>query len=264
MSIAFVPPSDSSSLCALQTQLAKVGLNLVGVADVAEFDRAQSLERRVRAHFPHCRAALLVGSGGSDFWARVCGATAGPAGREQLRACCEQVSQQLVEMFARRGLHAEVVFPDAKPKLNLVTLAEHAELGVVSPVSGWLLHPRFGPWLTISFALLFDAPPFVGQAPRTLAAAFQPCAGCDQPCKSACPAGVGGGSVIDMQRCAEHRHAGGCADACEMQRVCPQGAQHRFCAEEEAHRQQSRLWQLQKQFGLGWWQVVPRAVRQWL
>lgn len=261
MAPALPTPFAPRSFGELQVQLGALGLNLVGIADVDKFDASQPCRRRVRERFPACRAALVVGSGGGAFWQRACGSNGEPVPpREQ----CAQVGEQLLAWCRSLGLSAELVYADDRAALNMLQLAEQADLGVVSPVSGWLLHPRFGPWLSLCFAVLLDRPPFSAPAPRGLAAEFQPCACCDQRCIQACPAGAAPfGSAL--QRCAEHRHSGGCADACEMRLACPQGAHYQSQAEqEEAYRQQSRLHRLQKDYGLGWWQIVPRVVRRYL
>lgn len=259
MAPALPTPFAPQSFSELQVQLATVGLNLVGLVDVVEFDSAESCEQRVKDRFPFCRAALVVGSGGGEFWSRACAHGPVPV-REQ----CAQVSDQLLDWCRNQGMRAEVVYGDERVRHNMLKLAEQSDLGVVSPVSGWLLHPRYGPWLTLCFVVLLDRLPFGKPAPRTVAAEFQPCASCDQRCVQACPAGANSFGAA-LQRCAEYRYSGGCADACEMRLACPVGAHYQSGAEaEESYRQQRRLHQLQVEYGLGWWQIVPWVVRRLL
>jgi hypothetical protein len=117
--------------------------------------------------------------------------------------------------------------------------------------------------VSFRFALLLEGVAPSKSLSRLPLSDFHPCAGCDQRCVKACPAEVCvGGAVFAFDRCATHRHAGGCATGCEMRRACPCGAEHRYGAEEEAVRHAATLRGLERHYGLGWWQIVPRWARQ--
>jgi hypothetical protein len=260
------PPAPALSLGLLTDQLAPVGLNLVGITTALAFDRTQPSGRRVRDVVPHCGTIIVVASGGREFWDRMWHDLGQPAPPPQawsrpIEDRCARTSSDVVAWLANHGVVARAVCARTHPRLNLVQMAEVAGLGVVSPVSEWLLHPQYGPWLSVRFALLVDGTPFGTKFPRPIAGEYQPCAGCDQPCVAACPAAVCHDGDVDHGRCATWRHGGGCMAGCEMRRACPRGVEHRFDPAEERFRHAYALFDMQRQFGLGGWRFVPQWLR---
>ncbi len=257
------------ALGSITERMLPLGLNLVGATAAEAFDRTQPSGRRVRELATGCGTVVVVASGGREFWQRMqldSGSIAGPTPRSPrpVDDRCAKASRDVAGWLATQGVVAHAVCPRRHPALNFSQLAEMAGLGVVSPVSDWLLNPHFGPWLSVRFALLIDGTPFGAAFPRSIAGEYQPCAGCDQPCVRACPANACCGGSMDRERCATSRHAGGCASGCEMKRACPQGVEHRFGADEEVFRQAEGLVHLRKEFGLGVWGFVPRDLRSLL
>ena len=262
------PPSDQSAVLGeLGERLRASGLNVLGGVDGREFDRTQPSGRRAQELAPGCGTIIVAGSGGSEFWRRMQAAQNGGGwGRatwtRAISAWSQAVCADAQRWLRGRGILAHVAYPGGRRPLNFVQLAEAAGLGTVSPVSGWLLHPEYGPWVSFRFALLVEGVAEVAALPRVVGADFQPCTGCDQRCVQACPVQVCcGGGVFAFDRCASHRHTGGCSSGCEMRRACPCGAEHRHAPEEEAVRHAATLRGLQRHYGLGWWQVVPRWAR---
>jgi hypothetical protein len=174
-------------------------------------------------------------------------------------SCARRGSEGRARLGAQ-GLHATHVCPTRNPALNFVQMAETAGLGVVSPVADWLMHPSYGPWVSVRFALLLDGAP-LGTAFQRQAGEYQPCAGCHRPCVGACPGDACAGGVFAIQRCAAHRHGGGCTFGCYMKQACPAGVDHRYADAEQRARQANSLLVLQRQFGLGWWKLVPKSMR---
>lgn len=258
-------PRPALTLGSLTECIRPFGLNLVGAITAEAFDRTQPSERRVRTLAPGCGTVVVIGSGGREFWERLELDARRPwssfVAYRPVEERCALASRQATAWLASRGVSALAVSPRQQPMLNFPQLAEMAGLGVVSPVSNWLLNPQYGPWLTVNFALLVDSLPFGSGFPRAIAGEYQPCAGCHQPCVRACPAGACGGGSFDREVCGSWYHGGGCASGCDMKRACPQGAAHRFGAVEERLRHAEASADLVRDLGLGGWRrFMPRGL----
>jgi len=259
-------PVPAITLRSLHERLAPTGLNLVGAVLAEDFDRTQPSGRRVCELAPRCGSVVVVASGGRDFWQHMRAATGAPTrpphgDYQPISERCATLSAELQAWLARHGVKSSVACPARHPNLNFVQLAEVAGLGVVSPVADWLMHPDYGPWVSVRFAMLLDGTPLGASLHRRVSGEFQPCLGCHQPCVPACPVDACAGGAFDVGRCTAHRCAGGCASRCEMKRACPCGAAHRYGEEEERFRQASALLSLPRAQPPGWWRFVPRGLR---
>ena len=135
---------------------------------------------------------------------------------------------------------------DDRHTLNFRQLGEMAGFGVISPVIGHLLHPEFGPWVSLRAAIVCGGAPF-GPVDAAPLADFEPCNVCKRPCVAACPAGVyDDADRPALVRCADWRIAGGCEGRCESLRACPIGAEHRYSPEEEAFRQAYSMFRIRR------------------
>jgi hypothetical protein len=136
----------------------------------------------------------------------------------------------------------------------------HGHRGTVSPVIHRLLHPRYGPWVSVRAALLLRGQPFGPIADAAISATFQPCSTCARPCLQACPAQVhDGAGHSSFDRCHEPRAAGGCTDCCQVVRTCPIGSSERAPADVERARHGEEREQLQRRHGRGLWSTLRRT-----
>ena len=241
---------------------ARNGLNLLGVVDARRFDRSQPKELRTAATLPGCGTVLAVGTAGRSFWAEF--QQQGVAAALDARAA-EVLVDASVDAFVDqvRRLKGRVrrVGPE-DGRLNFGHLAEAAGFGIVSPVSGMVLHPEFGPWMKVRAAVLLEGRPFGAVRDASLSARFKPCCSCDRPCVSACPSGaLDGLGGNDRAQCADHRAVGGCASLCSARGACPVGADHADRPELPLHAHSVDLATLQRRYGRGWWRFVPRSLR---
>lgn len=242
---------------------ARHGFNLVGSVAAESFDRSQPRGRRAAELWPACRSILVIGSGGGALWQAVWN------GRPRRRPSpgfhpiddhTASYVEGLLRTLRRRDVQACAVYPDDRPTLGFVPLGEMAGLGTVSPVIGQLLHPEYGPWVSLRAAVLVDEE--IGTSADERLVGFQPCTHCSRPCVRACPRQVyDGRGGADLVRCGEHRHAGHCADGCDVRRACPVGAAHRYGREEESFRHAYSLYTMRRHLGLGLWKWVPRRLR---
>lgn len=255
-------PVPVVTLSSLQERLAPTGLNLVGATTAMAFDAAQPTGRRIRELAPRCGTLVVVASGGPAFWQHCraeSGQPGGPPGASYESAAdrCARLAADARAWLDARGVRAELACPARNPNFNFVQMAEMAGLGVVSPVSNWLMHPHYGPWVGVRFALLLDGMP-LGSVHRRLAGEYLPCDGCHQPCVEACPADVCASGTFDDLMCRVHRRAGGCNTGCGMKMACPRGADHRYGEDEERYRQAAVE---RAARALGWWKFVPKGMR---
>ncbi|HEX6813721.1 MAG TPA: hypothetical protein VF384_19025 [Planctomycetota bacterium] len=255
---------SSSLLVAAQQHASSTGFNLFGIVDAERFDAWQPREQRTTTLLPNCGTVIVLGTGGR---ASRCSrdpdgglASGGPP--QDVRAFERAAAKTLAGMLLSRSVRSRLVEPVLGHRLNFVRLAEAAGFGTVSPVSGLLLHPEFGPWLSVCAALLLDGRPFGPVVDASITDRFQPCCNCDKPCLTACPASVHDGfGNMDLDRCFGHRVLGGCASGCGSRRACPVGADHRDQIGPDVHRYTQAIVTTQRWLGWCFARFVPRFLR---
>jgi epoxyqueuosine reductase QueG len=112
-----------------------------------------------------------------------------------------------------------------------VALGRAAGLGAASRL-GLLLHPEFGPWMSLR-AVVLTPLELPESGPLT---DFDPCGGCAAPCASACRGSAIADDRFDVARCAATRlREAGCRSRCDARRACVIGPEHGYAAAAEAH-----------------------------
>jgi epoxyqueuosine reductase len=231
----------------IRSAAAPFGLNLVGAASVASYDRAVAPPYRASAIDSRACSIVAIGNGGGALWAalkRHAQAHPGWMRRENpLDDFTREAVENSVAPAARRsGTHATVVFPFMRgaPTLNFIELAKAAGLGGPSIV-GVAVHPVFGPWIAFRAALLVDE---AIDAPGD-ASGFDPCPACTaRTCIAACPAdAIAYPAGWDIQRCLIHRveAEADCAPQCHARSRCVLGPEHRYPDDELAYHQMRAL-----------------------
>lgn len=159
-------------LAEIRNLAAAKGFDLVGVVDAERFDACQSAGRRIGDLMARCDTAVVVGSSGvklDDHTVQL--------GLECLVARLQEASRRVRAIGCSRH------------KLSFARLADAAGFGTVSPVTGMLLHPEFGPWVRVHDVLLLEGRPFGQVHDASISDQFQPCCKCDgQPCLEPRPA----------------------------------------------------------------------------
>ena len=246
-----------SLLDRVRADAAGAGLNLLGLVDRCRFDASEPRERRLGGMAPTCGTVVVLGTGGRASADGIAGGADAVAADAPRRAGgADHVAGEL----RRAGVACRVLRFDGSCRVSGPRLGEAAGFGTVSPVSGLLLHPDYGPWLRVRAAVLCDGEPFGAVADASISDRFHPCCTCDRPCLTACPASVHGGRDHGLAACATHRHGGGCTDGCGSRAACPLGAGHRDDG-TAGHRHSYELATLQRWYGLGVWRFVPKPLR---
>ncbi len=244
----------------------QAGLNLFGLVSAPNYDACQPCDRRVRGARSNCGTVVVLGTGGRGFWQRFVADGEPDAESQTPGAAAERFAHRqardLGAWLAANGVANAVVESGARTSLRFPCLAEAAGLGIVSPVSGLLLHPQFGPWIAVRAALLVDGMPFGPIPDAALTRKFQPCCGCARPCVTACaPRALDGIGGRDPVRCATHRDEGNCEAGCNSLLACPLGADHRDGPGEHAHRHVPSQTDARRWGGSGVWRLVPKGWR---
>jgi hypothetical protein len=259
-----LPEFHMSLLHSVQQQASRNGLNLFGLVDAKRFDACQPRDQRTDAVQSDCGTILVLGTAGRSAWlgyqqhGQQIPQSMTDDGVDELAVAG---ATSVVADLSQHGVHGQLV--DARrPRLNFGQLAEAAGFGIVSPVSGLLLHPDFGPWVRVRAAVLLPGQPFGKITDASITDRFRPCCNCLKPCITACPSSVHDGlGNTDRGRCADSRHRGGCETGCHSRMACPIGAEHADPTGPMLHAHSVGRRTMQRWFGLGWWRMVPRMFR---
>jgi hypothetical protein len=186
------------------------------------------------------RSALVVASGGRAFWERL-----GPPREGDLHPI-DRAGQEAIAAALPRLAGARLLSLDERDRFDLRRLAALAGLGVVSPHLQLLIHPTFGPWVSVRGLVAVEA-----ELPPTGPLPGDPCAGCPRPCLDACPVGAYSRTApFDVERCARHRlrsdeapppAAASCAARCHARDACVVGREHAYGDVEMRHRHRAGL-----------------------
>ena len=228
----------------LRKDAARHGLNLFGLVDAAGFDAAQPRELRAQALLPGCGNILVLGRGGSAVQQD----QPGPSGEGVAAVRGADAAAELLSARLTAAGLPHLRLRSVEEKMRFRQLGEAAGFGVVSPVSGMLLHPVFGPWLLVEAALLVEGSPFGVARAGAPSAGFEPCAICAQPCIATCSSlAVDLHGRVTRGRCGDPRRGGGCIDRCDARLACPAGTASAWRS-ARAHI----LERSQRQPSLGW------------
>jgi hypothetical protein len=213
----------------LEAALDAAGWNLRGVIPASRYDARVAAPWRSAALLPEARRALVLGSGGRALFSAYRRSPEFGVGPDPLDAFCERVAAEAAARLSGCCVLAhqqrEGVFAD------LVALGVEAGLGVASRLS-LLVHPVYGPWLSIRAAVLTPhrlelTTPLEG---------FDPCTGCPAPCADACHGGAVPPTGFRVDRCGETRaREPACDLRCDARRACVVGPEHAYEAGAEAH-----------------------------
>jgi epoxyqueuosine reductase len=228
------------ALAALRHELATEGLHVVRVVTQRALD-ARGLPVQLGDLLSGATAALVVGDGGSDFFARFSArSSAGfsarfhaalpgvDAGAHPLDDYTSRVVPAAVSRAASQQQPAfafAVRHPFSRDlRLPVQRIGEAAGLPPPGPL-GLQVHPRFGPWWAYRALVVLDL------ALQDEAPLDRPCAGCPAPCVTACPGGATTTAGLQVSACIAERLASpACQGSCAARIACIAGPEHRYPA----------------------------------
>jgi hypothetical protein len=215
-------------------RLDRAGLDVRGVLSASRYDALVPPAWRVARLLPEARCAIVVGSGGRALWSAFCASPEASRARHPLDAFTQRVLREATDALTQHGVPARALLYHERREgafADFVALGQAAGLGAPSRL-GLLLHPVYGPWLSIRAVLLAaldldeDAP--LGE--------FAPCDGCAAPCAAACHGGAVPPGGFDAARCAAARSSvAACAAGCDARRACVVGPAHAYTEAQQAH-----------------------------
>ena len=212
------------------------GLDLRGALSRSTYDALVPPAWRCPMLLPGARSAVLVGSGGRALWRAA--RESGAAGSDPLDLHTARALEGCVAELTTAGRHALALFAHERRggvHADFVALGQAAGLGAPSRL-GLLVHPVYGPWLSLRALLLTDVA-WPESAPLR---AFDPCTGCPAPCADACHGRAVGIAGFDVRRCAATRQVDPrCGPRCDARRACVLGRDHAYLPEAEAHHMAS-------------------------
>jgi hypothetical protein len=220
----------------VESLLDAAGLDLRGALSPSACDALVPPAWRCGVLLPGARSALVVGSGGRALWRAA--RAAGAAGADPLDLHTARALEACVAELTAAGHRAVALFASERRReayADFVALGRAAGLGEPSRL-GLLVHPVYGPWLSLRALLLMDL-----EWPESVPlAGFDPCTGCAAPCADACHGAAVGPSRFDVPRCAATRARDPrCALRCDARRACVLGRDHAYLPEAEAHHMRS-------------------------
>ena len=224
----------ASQLAEIEAALDAAGLNLRGALSATRYDALVPAGWRTAELLREARTVLVVGSGGRALWDALRAAAEFEAVSDPVDTYTARVLDGLARDLIQVGHPSRALYPLERRGgawADFVALGREAGLGVSSRL-GLLLHPNYGPWLSIRAVLLtgLDCP--LG-APLS---GFDPCEGCAAPCAEACPGDAVGPEGISASVCyATQRTEPTCALRCSARRACMVGREHAYAKEAEAH-----------------------------
>jgi hypothetical protein len=214
--------------------LERAGMNALGRLSRDRYDALVPAAWRCGAVAPSARSALLIGSGGRALFEAFSRAPERRLERDPLDAYTRRVAGEAARSLVAAGFETQAFLAfetRGGAFADLVALGEACGLGAPSRL-GLLLHPRFGPWLSLR-ALLLTA---LELPPTPALDGFDPCPTCPAPCASACHGRALASTRIDVVACGATRaRETACALRCDARRACPVGAEHAYSPHAEAH-----------------------------
>lgn len=233
--------SDASEAAGSQTptalgwdpRLEAAGFNTTGVLSTRDYDNLVPAPWASKALLTDARSVLVLGCGGRSFGDAFERApeAGSPPEPDPIDRFTERVVEQAVGDLSRRGISARAVFYWQQREnqfADFVALGRACGLGSASRL-GMLLHPVFGPWISLrAFVLSSDpldpTPPLPGPGP---------CTGCPAPCATACPgaavASQNSDAGFDIDRCSRTTLSlEACQTHCSARRACVIGGEHAY------------------------------------
>ncbi len=229
------PDRRTPSALGLAPPLQAAGFNVAGVLSAERYAGLVPPAWAPQAILPAARSVVVLASGGRALGRAVAAAPTSARDRDPFDAHTRRVAEAAAATLREASWPTEPLFYFERRGgafADFVALGRACGLGTPSRL-GLLLHPSYGPWLSIR-ALLLTARPLT----PTPELEHSPCDGCPAPCALAChgAALLPPPSGFDREACtATRRRLEACALRCDARRACVVGPEHAYDPETEAH-----------------------------
>jgi len=223
----------------IETLFNRSGFNIVGKVNRNDYQKSFEHRDGLDKVLRNGKSILLVGFAGNGFWDILRAFLRNNRDFEETRTDWIDDYTQLIfksaaEILDDSGVSYEMVFPFGKTALDL----DFMELGRMSGVGvdsllGILLHPHYGPWISLRGSIITDLEFSGYDSPLEN---FAPCPPCPKPCITACPAKTISNHGWNWEACMDYRLSSEtCETNCASRRACPYGKEHQYTGEQLAH-----------------------------
>ena len=229
-------------------EAAAVGLNLCYVVRRPPIDAAfhKRIENQKHSpgrfippesHLPEYKSAILLGSGGREFWEAFQAAPEATDGRpDPLDRFAVRQVEGLGDKLRGQDPHLVTAYPfhHTRQIIPFLALIEHTGLSGPSPF-GVSVHPQYGPWFAWRGLVLSQI-----DWPDTPMPTDNPCLSCAQdrapPCLAACPAEAAQITGLVWEKCLTMRKQDTpCQRACAARAACVIAPEHQYGPLQTAH-----------------------------
>ena len=212
------------------------GFNLTLTVKSSEYGKALGINKGVESLFAEAKSIVLVGFAGKSFWGVFKDyLEKNPDFKNKNIDLIDNYSvlkfKEASQILESHKIDHRTVFPfgDDATRLNFLKLGELCGAGVPS-LLGILLHPVYGPWISLRGAFITELELNEYDGPIS---GFSPCPSCDKPCISACPANTISTSGWNWESCMKFRISDEtCAKSCASRRACPYGKAEQYSQEQ--------------------------------
>lgn len=216
----------------MRAALAAGGFDLTGTLPLERYDRIVPDPWKIGSVCPEALGVLVVGNAGTGLWPRF---LASPESR--LRR--DPLDRYTARVFTEAVTPAKFALYHEKREggyLPLVALARAAGFGAPGRV-GVLLHPVYGPWISIRGVVFLTSS--VGESVADRQGDL--CSGCPAPCETACHGEAVGPEGVDVETCFRTKILKRpCRKACDARSACVIGREHAFPPDQIAHHSRIR------------------------
>lgn len=228
----------------LKASLYMKGFNLFGLCSIESYNQSVTEKNMIPPVFSSCKNIIIFGSGGKYFWELFKKFLESPEGGflrnmdDPIDTYTELILEHLKIEYPE--LIREHIYPFKKSDLiiDFQKLAVCAGLGHFSPYIKLVLHPSYGPWVSLRGAFLTGAE-LESTGPLLTSV---PCTSCLKPCLQACPVKAVTEKNFDFTICSNYRDLEkDCLSHCHVRTACILGPEHAYSYEEGLHRNKSSL-----------------------
>ena len=140
----------------LDPGLDEAGFNAVGVLSVCRYDELVAVPWRSAALLPGATSAVVLGCGGPAFGEAFLRSPEAGLAEHPIDHFASRIVEAAAETLRRRGAPTRAIYYWQNRDgafADFIALARAVGLGLASRV-GILIHPSYGPWISLRAALL--------------------------------------------------------------------------------------------------------------
>ncbi len=230
-----------------------IGLNLIRVLSARRADEAMAGPIKTGHLLAGVSSIIMVGNYGPAMWEALQADI--EADRERYDSLDDPVDvftsrsmENAAEELAAKGATALAVYPwrqETSGFLPFQAWSIACGFGAMG-LTGVVIHPTYGPWLSLRGAILTD----IEMEPDRQLVDFDPCGKCAAPCFKACPGDAVSREGCDVQKCLRARlFDPACETCCTAREECVYGKEYRFSREEITYHSFSGIRKIRHMMG---------------